>query len=97
MLDAVRDPVHMLFDRDEHITQDRRAARPSNREQIWEARHSQTEVRDRTILPFIPKCYTVSSADVNPGEGAGHRVESCRQNQAIELEYCFTGTKAERR
>ena len=47
VLDAVGDPVDMLFDRYQHVRQHGRAARPGNQEQVGEARHHESQIGER--------------------------------------------------
>ena len=65
MFQAVSDPVDVLFDRDQHITQYRRAPRARDGEQVGKPRHLNSQIRSGPILPFIRKTLPASTPDIN--------------------------------
>src|SRR3984957_5134036 len=72
---AVADPLHVLLDRNRHVGQHRRAARPGDREQVREAGHGHPEVGPRSLPPRVAERPPVPAADAEPLKGPGERVE----------------------
>ena len=58
----VADPVHVLLDRDHHVAQHGRAARPGDREQVGEPGDGDAEVAARPGGPLLPQRQPVASA-----------------------------------
>src|ERR1700730_14684932 len=50
--DAVRDPVNVLLDRDDHVAEHRRATRTRDDEQVGEASGGDAEIGSRTVGPL---------------------------------------------
>src|ERR1700726_4375360 len=49
---AVADPLYVLLDRNRHVGQHRRAARPGDREQVREPGHGHAQARARSFAPL---------------------------------------------
>ncbi len=87
-LDRVDDPVHVLLDRDRHVGQHRRAPGPGHHEQVREADRSEAEIGARAVRPLVLQREAVTTSDVDTDERSGHRVESGRVNDRVELQVC---------
>ena len=87
VLDAIRDPVHVLLDRHDHVREHRWASRPGDGEEVREPDRTQAEVRTRS-LGSTRRAATDRRdlADVDAQQRAGHRVESRCEHDGVELE-----------
>src|SRR6185295_3095361 len=73
--DAVDDPVDVLLDRDHHVAQDGRAARPGDGEEVREARDREAERRARPGCPLLSERQAVPAAQVDGEQGARDRIK----------------------
>ena len=83
VLDAVRDPVHVLLDRHHHVGEHRRAAGPRDGEQVREPGDAEAEVGDRPRGPRVAQRDAVAPADVDAEQRSGHRVETRREHDRV--------------
>ena len=74
----------MLLDRDHHVRQHRRAARPGQREQVREAGGHQAKVGARAMRPFFLEREAAAAGDIDRHQGAGHRVEASGVDDRVE-------------
>ena len=91
MFNALANPVHVLFDGDQHIAQHRRAAGAGNREEIRKALHLQAEIGNRSVAPLIAQGLAVAATDVRLQQCARHRIKACGVDQHVEVVVAFAG------
>merc|ERR1719163_2052830 len=83
---AVRDPVHVLLNGDEHVGVHRGRAGPRDREEVREAGDAEAEVGAHAVLPRLLQADAVTAAEVDLREPPGHPVEAGGEDDAVELE-----------
>ncbi len=83
--EALREPVDVLFDRDDHVAEHRRAAWSRDGEQVREASDHEPEVGAWSVGPPVAKRDAVVAPDVDAEQGAGHCVETCGEDDRVEL------------
>ena len=94
VLDAVRNPVDVLFGTDDHVGQHRRAARPGHGEKVREPVHIEPEVGHRPGLPRLGQGLAVAAANVDPQQRTGHGIEPGGEDQHVELVVVLTAANA---
>ena len=92
-VETVGDPVHVLFDRHDHLGFHRRAAGAGEGEHIREAGDHQTEVGARTARPFLRQGGAVADADVDFLQGSGHGIEAGGKHDGIKCVLSFIGAQ----
>ena len=85
VLDAVRNPLHVLLDRGRHIAQDRRAAWTRDREEIRKARNLKSQIALGALGPLLLELTAAPAANIHSDQRARHRVEASREDDDIEL------------
>ena len=75
----------MLLDRLHHVGEYGRAAGACNHKQIRKSEDSQPKIPLGSLRPLFFKRETVTTADVDFEQGAGHGVKSSRHDQGIEV------------
>ena len=76
VLDTIGNPVDVLFDGGGHVDEYRRAPGAVDREQVREASHLDAEESTWTLCPGVGQTKSVASLDIDPQQGASHRVEA---------------------
>ena len=69
VLEAVGDPVDVLLDRDGHVGQHRRAARPGDHEEVGESGGREPEVGGRAVGPLLRQGQAVAAGRRRPPPG----------------------------
>ena len=91
VVEAVGDPVDVLFDRHGHVGQHRRAARTGDGEEVGEADRGEAEIGRRPVGPLLPERDAVTAPDVDGDHRAGHGVEPGGVHDGVELEGLVRG------
>ena len=75
----------MLFDRHDNIGQNRRAARPVDREHIGETRDHDPQIGFRTVVPFALEADPITASNVDPRHCPRHGIVAGGEDDAIDL------------
>ncbi len=92
--EAVEHPVHVLFDRDDHVRQHRGAAGTGDEKQVGEAGRGQPEIGLRPVRPFVLQRQVVTAPDVDGRYRTGHGVETGGEDDRVQGERLVGGVDA---
>ena len=84
LLQAVRDPFHVLLDRHDHVGQYRGTTGSCDGEEVGEALDHQAKVGLGAFSPLVLKGHSITTRDVYGREGAGHGIESGGEYYGVE-------------
>ena len=74
----------MLLDRWQHVGQDRRTARPGDREEVGKPGDPETEIGLWALAPLLVEPPSAHAADVDLQKRAGHRIKAGGEDDGVD-------------
>ena len=84
MVQAIADPIDMLFDRTDHVGEHRRAAGAGDHEQVGKPCDHQPEIGLRPLRPALLHRHAAPAPDVDTVNRTGHRIKAGGEHDGID-------------